>query len=204
MLRVVEAQNLTLSGILTTHGHWDHSGGNETIRAKCPDVQVKILSNAIDFPVLDTRGRHGTLTHVASSCLSPFPLNMHVRLRTHWICIHIGWIQVASMSTRKVLYFKSYLISACVSGLRKRQGHSSRTDQERGGGRHVSLPSSQARPKAKPHYKSRTTHFLLPLMRLFASKMENPMTQPAHVVMCILCPHPHPPSTLQSPKSLKQ
>jgi hypothetical protein len=93
-------------------------------------------------------------------------LNMHVRLRTHWICIHIGWIQVASMSTRKVLYFKSYLISACVSGLRKRQGHSSWTDQERGGGRHVSLPSSQARPKAKPHYKSRTTYFLLPLMRL--------------------------------------
>jgi hypothetical protein len=67
---------------------------------------------------------------------------------------------MSSMRARIVLHFTSFLNPALVTGVRKRQGLCSWPDQERGGGRHVSLPPSQARPEAKPHYKSETAPFL--------------------------------------------
>jgi len=46
VLRAVQAEGLTLTGVLTTHGHWDHAGGNEQIREKFPSI--KIYGSAVD------------------------------------------------------------------------------------------------------------------------------------------------------------
>ncbi len=40
VLREVEKQSLGLAGILCTHHHWDHVGGNEAILAAQPDLRV--------------------------------------------------------------------------------------------------------------------------------------------------------------------
>ncbi len=40
VLREVEKQSLRLVGILCTHHHWDHVGGNEGILAQQPELQV--------------------------------------------------------------------------------------------------------------------------------------------------------------------
>ncbi len=45
VLSTIKSSGLTLSAVLTTHHHWDHSGGNEEIRAKYPDVPIFALSS---------------------------------------------------------------------------------------------------------------------------------------------------------------
>jgi len=36
----IQSENLTLSGILTTHTHWDHAGGNEELKRLFPNIRV--------------------------------------------------------------------------------------------------------------------------------------------------------------------
>jgi glyoxylase-like metal-dependent hydrolase (beta-lactamase superfamily II) len=45
LIRFIEENNLNLGGILTTHKHWDHSGGNEILKNKYPNVKVFGSSN---------------------------------------------------------------------------------------------------------------------------------------------------------------
>jgi glyoxylase-like metal-dependent hydrolase (beta-lactamase superfamily II) len=41
VLDAIRGEGLRLAGILTTHTHWDHSGGNEEIRHRDPSVKVR-------------------------------------------------------------------------------------------------------------------------------------------------------------------
>lgn len=45
VLSAIESAGLTLSGVLTTHHHWDHSGGNEEIRSQYPELPIFALSS---------------------------------------------------------------------------------------------------------------------------------------------------------------
>jgi glyoxylase-like metal-dependent hydrolase (beta-lactamase superfamily II) len=40
VLEAIRGEGLRLAGILTTHCHWDHAGGNEEIRHRDPSVKV--------------------------------------------------------------------------------------------------------------------------------------------------------------------
>lgn len=40
ILRFVAEQGLTLTHVLTTHWHWDHSGGNRRVKAAWPEAEV--------------------------------------------------------------------------------------------------------------------------------------------------------------------
>ncbi len=46
VLQAVEKEGLRLLGILTTHTHWDHAGGNEEIRQRDPTVKVSAAAPA--------------------------------------------------------------------------------------------------------------------------------------------------------------
>lgn len=55
VLKAVKDENVTLSCVLTTHHHWDHAGGNESLVGKFPgklnvyggDDRIGALSNKI-------------------------------------------------------------------------------------------------------------------------------------------------------------
>ena len=38
--KAIASENLALSGILTTHTHWDHAGGNDELKRMFPDIRV--------------------------------------------------------------------------------------------------------------------------------------------------------------------
>jgi len=40
VISALESSDLTLSAVLTTHHHWDHSGGNEEIAGKYPGIPI--------------------------------------------------------------------------------------------------------------------------------------------------------------------
>eukprot|EP01127_Copromyxa_protea_P010791 TRINITY_DN2666_c0_g1_i1.p1 TRINITY_DN2666_c0_g1~~TRINITY_DN2666_c0_g1_i1.p1 ORF type:complete len:227 (-),score=50.33 TRINITY_DN2666_c0_g1_i1:158-838(-) len=40
MLQAAKEENVELTSILTTHHHWDHSGGNEALVSACPNILV--------------------------------------------------------------------------------------------------------------------------------------------------------------------
>lgn len=40
-------KELELKGVLTTHHHWDHAGGNEELRSKSPDLPVYALDERV-------------------------------------------------------------------------------------------------------------------------------------------------------------
>ena len=40
LIKYIEENQLKLTGILTTHKHWDHSGGNEILKKKYPNIKV--------------------------------------------------------------------------------------------------------------------------------------------------------------------
>lgn len=55
VLDAVRTAGLTLSGVLTTHHHWDHSGGNEALRKRFPTLPILALSSdAARIPGADT------------------------------------------------------------------------------------------------------------------------------------------------------
>eukprot|EP01080_Neovahlkampfia_damariscottae_P013063 gene13063-8271_t len=40
LIKFIEENKLNLTSILTTHKHWDHSGGNEVLKKKYPNVKI--------------------------------------------------------------------------------------------------------------------------------------------------------------------